>query len=340
MTMLNNKWDDQFPEKEKGNRKPKKENEKSNFNVKAAVASVVIIALAIAGAFLLFGGDNNTKTKAELTDEQKKNAQNFAEDFIVKDGTFGLSFDKVNAENISGVRNFALTDVSKASSYLTLRGTKYEEIRGDIYSGSPIDYNSGVVQNWDNTIESQYLSGLKVTETSSNADDPYLIFANRGDDSSNTIALDVNVNYNSLQRTVVETSNDADWNGTYDVKEAKYNETAKVTVVSSDGNNWKVYNVENENKPFLLTTWGTPLVGDYASMQNEYTTVDTWKTDPPLKQSDIKSFDEIKVPEVEKSDASLLDYSDYAKILKGEITEEEAIAQKKAQLKKEGKNNG
>jgi len=254
--------------------------------VPAAILSIVIVAIVIGVTILvtsLMGGDEEN-IKAELSSDQISEAKTEASEFIREDGTFGIRLDSLSDKNVweaSSVINHDGVDVDR---YYVSRSDVYESLRSRILNNSPVSYSTNAVSQWDR-LEASKMTGFKINNVSSEVvSDPYFLSQGEG---KNTIAVDIKVNFESLQREFQKTADDVSWDGKFNVNEQTYNDSAVLTMTSA-GNGWNVYNVKDIQHPFLLATWSNPNISDMSEGYGEFITVEQWQSSAKkLEPSDL-----------------------------------------------------
>lgn len=254
--------------------------------IKLIVGAVVITAV-ILGALLWVTRAPSAEepgkinSNVPLSASGKIASEATSKEFIKSSGNFGVKGSELTGDNIRNISYLLRTNDASNSKYVTTRKDSYNFLKTYIYKGSPIDYDSRVVAQWQSPDEARNLTTYEASNVVAKARDNAQILTI---DGKETTAAQVDVTFDSKETIRVVTANDTSWDGSYSVLEKNFSRNTVTLLLAQDGEQWKVYAQSNLQNQFLLSTWQTPDSNAYADAQSGFTQVSTLKLTEPLKE--------------------------------------------------------
>lgn len=246
--------------------------------LKYLIGAVIVFIIAMISIIFLVIPSNtdndNLDSSIDISNSDKKTIGDNTKDIFNKIGNFGVISDSLTADNISDVRNIILHNPNNAGDYFVSRSDAYQSISTSIMPGSPIDYDSRDVAQWDNSLEAGDLTSYSLLSTQVNVSDKgNIVEINDG----NKTTVDVDVVFSSRETKRVVTGNDTNWDGSFNVLQKSFSDNKAHLTFIKDGDAWKLYNIDKVDNTFLLATWKNPSSDAFDSTQDNFNIVDKLK---------------------------------------------------------------
>lgn len=254
--------------------------------IKLIVIVGVVVAIVVGGGLWLTAGEDSNsnpeiKSNVSITNSEKIAAKTVAEEFIKTTGNFGVRSDKLTGDNIRTVSYIINSSETSKRDYVTSRQDSFDFARTEyVLPGSPLDYDTRVMSEWNSVFESSRLLTMATTSITGvpNDNGEYLNIGGK-----EFRAIEVEVSFDSKETIRDVSANDTTWDGSYKVLEKSFpNNTVKLVIAETE-DGWKVYAQKDLDNQFLLSSWKTPNSDAYSDRQREFTQVDTLMPTEPLK---------------------------------------------------------
>lgn len=258
------------------------------------LALVIGTVVALAGlmfllAFFMLNQSGPESGEIDLTSDDKTAVEQESNKIVAEAGNFGIKDNVLTADNARKIRNTlnssSLTDSNNdAGEYAVSRSELYDSIRGDIFPGSPADYSTRTVDEWDTKIEEDQLWSVRSDNIRSKTEGQG---ATVNVNDKNYKTANVKVYFDGKETKRMSTAQDTSWDGSYKVLEKKFDDSQMdLTFIQDDYGNWKLYEVKNLSEPFLTALWNIPRDGsseEYQNSQFGFEQVDVLKPSKPIK---------------------------------------------------------
>ena len=255
----------------------------NDFNKRALMlfgALFVVIALVV-GLFIWapWESEDDTPSTIEhysLTSDEVSELEEVSRSIVQETGSFGLDSEYMTKNNIQDVSYTVSRQDESWDRYVDTRGQTYEESRSYIADGSPIDYDSRGVTEWDMDDELNNLMSFELQEVQASASPEGTI--DRTTNESRFAKVTVEFDSKMTQRLV--TAEDTSWDGSYRVLEKPLEGSATFTFKDVSGD-WKLYNVEDSTNEFLLALWLPNFGTEYSESMFGFREVEILTPDEP-----------------------------------------------------------
>lgn len=226
------------------------------------IAIVVVATIAVAGSILFFMNrgqeEEDLPENFSLSDADKSDLAQLAENFVVSNTTFGLDTSRVTGNNMLDVSYLVGTRSPAGDDYFVSRSKAYENTKRFLSSNSQLRVDERQVQSWTSDKEREYLASLKGENVSSEVGD-HGFYTEVYGPQTRTVKFTARFDSQVLVRR--ESAGDSSWDGSYLVlAQDLKNVGVSITAVKDPEGEWKVYNMSREGgvEPFLFSTWTNP----------------------------------------------------------------------------------
>lgn len=225
--------------------------------IKWLAIGTAILALII-GLILLFGLLNDSAAEeaeaAAVSDSDLNNAKAFATEFIIKNGTFGLSDDSVANNSLDFVKTQTAqkTGAYDNEGFGLSRGERYESLIPAFDPNGEEDVTEYFAKNLDRYYPdwTGQLLQYKASDVLLTPGKPYY----EGD----TILLPLKVSFTSTVNLYSD-ENVSSTEGSWKQYTGESFVTTGMTLSQQSNGTWRVWSMDDlKNNPYILATWSSP----------------------------------------------------------------------------------
>lgn len=250
----------------------KENNIKNNIKVIWPILILFLVGSIIATFFIITNREQSSELTGSivLNEEDINNSKKNAEDFIKEAGTFGVNIDEVNIDNILDILVVVSQENQGSELFFNSRKNNYGKIKEKIYVESPLNYNIEKINGWTYDEEKLKFSSYRILDINA-------VVEEKGSKLENgDLTAVANVNFTSKVNTLSKTSNDIDWDGSWELNEKIFENVKLKVILAKSNENWYIYNITMNNYPFLLSTWNNPGSSSYITEQFNLEKIETW----------------------------------------------------------------
>lgn len=249
------------------------------------IAGAVVVAIVVSLGLVYFTIRDDTPTApaaqtfdVNFSDKEALNKE--AINAVETTGMFGVDQSALTGNIVHQVAYLVSQQADGYTDYYFTRQRAYENIRDKVYPGSPVDYSSRELNDWVTTTEREQLWSLQVENVTASVPDKGEQVETDGKVMDTVV---VPVTFDSIQRKRLPTAEDTSWDGSYRVLERTYPANTAEIVFVRDAQEWKIYDVRNLDKEFLVAFSGGIDDSQYADDQFDFEQVDVLTPDKTKK---------------------------------------------------------
>lgn len=240
------------------------------------VGGLFLVAIIVVAVILIVPSGGPSKATAfDVSDEDSQAIETTTKDFIQKAGTFGVKDDTVGSETIRNISYILRSGATGEDQFYLSRFEAYNSLLDDIAVDAPLRYDSRDTSTWNPEVEKNQLVSYKVDSVKVDPDSRGTYVTVNGEELESVSA---DVTFTSTETKRVATSDDSSWDGTYDVLQRTDSESTLRATLVKDGADWKLYSLDNEERPYLLSTWKNPDSADYGTLDRTFSKTGEIKT--------------------------------------------------------------